>query len=348
MCGVYITPTTSVQKLLYKMSEEAEEAPSELDAKPKNTQSRKWVLTLWLHNTHICLEERMRDLVTTGRVRFIAFGEEVCPRSEALHYQAYVVGYNNITFKQLGKWFGPEHFFQPMYGTLRQNEDYCSKEGTFVKLGDEPKQGERNDIIGFKKIIEDNPHTPPVKLAREDLKFSHYVKYHNGLEKYHHDIRSESIRMDRTRPKVYIRCGDTGSGKTKWLDDTFGLLEWARMPAPTSNWWITSTVSYSDTVLVDDVGPTKIPKIEEFLEWTDRYPVEFNTKGGFAWWKPKNIVFTSNYCWTDWWPNMNSEHPSYHAIYRRIFRIDLVYTHSPIERFYPNNEEHLDAVQPQA
>lgn len=70
------------------------------------------VLTLWLHNTHTCLEECMRDLVTTGRVRFIAFGEEVCPSSKALHCQAYSVGYDKIRNKQLMKWFGEEHFFE--------------------------------------------------------------------------------------------------------------------------------------------------------------------------------------------------------------------------------------------
>lgn len=76
-----------------------------------------------------------------------------------------------------------------MYGTLHQNEEYCSKEGSFVKIGDEPKQGERNDILGLRKLIEDNPHTPPVKLARLDLQFKTYTQCHNALDKYHHDSK---------------------------------------------------------------------------------------------------------------------------------------------------------------
>lgn len=108
------------------------------------------------------------------------------------------------------------------------------------------------------------------------------------------------------------------------------------MPNPTGSWWITPTVSAADTVLIDDVGPTKIPKVEEFLEWTDRYPVEFNSKGGHLWWKPKNIVITSNCSWRQWWPKLTTVHEA--AIERRITRVDLVYKDMPEERIIYNAE----------
>lgn len=275
----------------------------------------------------------MANLTDTGRVRFIAYGEEVCPETGRTHYQTYVVFYNPVRLHTLVKYFGKGHHFEVMRGSLQQNHDYCSKEGRFHKLGDEPRQGERHDLIGFKRKLETG--LAPVEVAEEEGHFGAYVKYHAGMEKYAHHVRGKKIRCDRTMPKVYLRIGDTRTGKTKWLDDTFGLDGWARMPNPTSNWWITPTVSYSDTVLIDDVGPGKIPKVEEFLEWTDRYPVEFNSKGGNLWWKPKNIVITSNKPWIEWWPKIEARH--YDAVKSRIFRIDYLYTQPELNRVeYPN------------
>lgn len=303
----------------------------------KNPRSTNWVATLWLHQAHSCLEETMRSLVDTGRLRFIAFGEEVCPETGTLHYQAYLCGYQDRkpSLKQLIKWFGTGHNFEVMRGTLKHNEVYCSKEGSFTKLGDEPKQGERTDLIGFTRLIDAGARPSDIAIDNE-LHRAAFVKYHAGLEKYAHAVRERNIRTDREMPKVYIRIGDSGSGKTRFLDEQFGLASWARMPNPTGSWWITPAVSYSDTVLIDDVGPGKIPKVEEFLEWTDRYPIEFNSKGGHLWWKPKNIVFTSNCRPSEWWPKITDAHRE--AVERRIYRIDLVFKDKPEEHIYPNGE----------
>lgn len=306
------------------------------EEEPRNPQATNWVATLWLHQAHSCLEETMKSLTDTGRLRFIAFGEEVCPETGTLHYQAYLCGYQDRkpSLKQLIKWFGTGHNFEVMRGTLKHNEEYCSKEGSFTKLGDEPRQGERHDVIGKKRRIDSG--MTPVESAEEEGHFGTFIKYHAGLEKYAHHVRAKTLRLDRTQPKVYIRVGDPGSGKTRWLDEQFGLDGWARMPNPTGSWFITPAVSYSDTVLIDDVGRGKVPKVEEFLEWTDRYPIEFNSKGGHLWWKPKNIVFTSNSHPNDWWPNISAHHKE--AVERRIYRIDLVYKDRPEEHFYPNGE----------
>lgn len=308
---------------------------NQMSEEDSTVQSRKWVATLWLHQAHICLEETMKNLTDTGRIRFIAYGNEVCPTTGTLHYQTYIVCYKPTRKSQLEKWFGHGHNFDPMYGTLGQNETYCSKEGAFTKLGDEPRQGERHDLTGFKRKLDTGMQ--PEDIAEEEGHFGTFVKYHTGMAKYAHHIKGKRVKMDRDMPKVYIRVGDSGSGKTRWLDEQFGLSGWARMPNPTGNWWITPSVSNSDTVLIDDVGPSKIPKVEEFLEWTDRYPIEFNSKGGFLWWKPKNIIFTSNCTWEDWWPKLTDAHRE--AVGRRIYRIDLVFKDKPVESFYPNNAD---------
>lgn len=301
-------------------------------------RSRKWVATLWLHQSHRCLEDLMKDLTDTGRVRFIAYGEEVCPDTGTLHYQAYIVFHQAQQLSRCIRLFGDGHHFEPMYGSLKQNEHYCSKEGSFHKLGDEPKQGENPALNGFKRILEANPKKRPVEVAFEnEIHFGTFLKYSRALKEYSTYILERECIMNRDRPKVYIRIGDSGSGKTRWLDERFGLDGWARVPNPTSCWFFTERAAYRDTILIDDIGPTKAPKIEEILEWTDRYPIEQNTKGGHIIIKPKNIVITSNTDWKEWWPNMSPAHKE--AFERRIFCVSLVFKDRPTECFYPNNPE---------
>lgn len=297
-------------------------------------------MTLWLHVTERCWEERLKEMVDDGILRFCAYGAETCPSTGTLHYQAYCSFKNARSLNKVRAMFEDCHV-EPMEGSFKDNEIYCSKEGSFTKLGKEPKQGERNDLEDVKRKLDEGQYH--MDIAEDPASFSVVAQHHRFFEKYEHHVRSKQMRLDRDKPMVYIRQGGSDSGKTRWLDEQFGELGWARMPNPTSSWWITPTVSRASVVLIDDVGPSKIPKIEEFLEWTDRYPVEFNSKGGFLWWKPKIIVFTSNVPWYEWWPKISPEH--YAAIKRRIHRIDVVYKDRPTYSVFPNQEHGADEAQ---
>jgi hypothetical protein len=120
---------------------------SETEPDYSKITARQWVATLWPHMVHTCLEDTMKNLTDTGRVRFIAYGEEVSPSTGHLHYQAYIVYYKPVRLSQVIRQFGNGHHFEVMRGSLKQNEAYCSKEGHFTKLGNEPRQGERHDLI---------------------------------------------------------------------------------------------------------------------------------------------------------------------------------------------------------
>lgn len=198
-------------------------------------------------------------------------------------------------------------------------------------------------MLAVKRKIDFGEHT--MDIMEEDDCFEVVARYKRAFTDYEHHIRGKKLRSDRTQPKVYIRIGDPGTGKTRWLDEQFGFNGWASMPDPNGTWWITPTVSRADTVLIDDLGPKKAPKIEEFLRWTDRYPVEFHTKGGFLWWKPKNIVITSNFEVKDWWNDISEVHMQ--AVMRRVYRIERVYKDRPSEVLYQNEEYQEDPAHPQ-
>lgn len=263
----------------------------------------------------------MKNLTDTGRVRFIAYGEEVCPNTGALHYQAYLVFYQPQQLSRCIRLFGQGHHFEGMRGTLKQNEDYCRKEGSFHKLGDEPKQGERNDIIGFKRRIDAGEE--PADIARTELQFATYVKYHNGLEKYKRNLRLTQVMEDGFyEPELYVRIGPAGSGKTRWVFDRFGYANVCTMYPyqPGGKFFIPPDVG--DVVLFDDVQAGSIPPLALFKQLTDGHPRKFECKGGEVVWRPKVIVITSNHPPSQWWPNISAA--DVQAIERRITEIVVV------------------------
>lgn len=308
---------------------------------PASTKARNWCFTL----NNYTEEDAQRIARPYEWVKYVAYSREVAPTTGTPHFQGFLCCWEPQRLSAI-KLYLPRAHLEVMHGRLIDNDRYCTKQGTqeLIELGERPMQGMRSDLIGFKRRIDRGEE--PVQIAEDEPHFGAYVKYHTGMEKYAHHVRAKKIRFDREMPRVYIRIGDSGSGKTKWLDDEFGKGNWARMPNPTSSYWITPTVSRADTVLVDDVGPAKVPKVEEFLEWTDRYPIEFNSKGGHLWWKPKNIVFTSNIHWISWWPKLTDAHKA--AVERRIHAVALVYKDEPEQWSWPNGFGPDGPVQAQA
>ncbi len=78
-------------------------------------------------------------------------------------------------------------------------------------------------------------------------------------------------------------------------------------------------------MLFDDVKINEIPSIGQVLELTDRYPLQVKIHNGFDCWKPKVIVFTSNYPPEEWW-NLTGIRPSFDAFMDRVTKVEhLVY-----------------------
>lgn len=72
-----------------------------------------------------------------------------------------------------------------------------------------------------------------------------------------------------------------------------------------------------ETVLFDDFeGEIPLPVI---LRLTDGYPERVPFKGGYRWYHPKQVIFTSNMEWKSWWPSCTQEHRD--AFARRITKV---------------------------
>ena len=201
-----------------------------------------------------------------------------------------------------------------MKGDFKSNEAYCSKQGELVKMGREPAQGQRNDIIAVKRLIDSGKR--PMEIADEyEEHFGTVAKFDGFLNRYHSYKRRKLLQDDRSMPDVIIKWGPPRTGKTAWCDDEFGTSGWQRVPGKGVKWFNNCDC---DVVLFDDVKINEIPPIGAILELTDRYLVDVDSKyGGLIPWKPKTVVFTSNYHPREWW-NLNGIMPSFEAFMSRV------------------------------
>lgn len=299
-------------------------------------KSRNFVATLWLHVTERCWEEIMREYVDTGRIRFIAYGEETCPRTGTLHYQTYMCFKNGVRVKTVREMF-PDCHVEPMEGSLHQNEVYCSKQGTFTKLGDEPKQGARNDILAVRDLIVEGER--PMKIARtteDEAVFTTVARHHRFFADLYRECSWHRRCADGFNPpKTYIRIGGPDTGKSSYIHELHGyddVWKWNPLMGKFFDGYIDQSV-----VVFEDVQKGEIPPISFLKQLLDGYPMRVPIKCDpqGATWQARIIYFTSNEEPQCWYEYTNNSH--YEAFMSRIFKAVRVYKDRPEEVFHTSN-----------
>ena len=175
-----------------------------------NNRCRNFVVTNWN-----CDEKKCETLIENGQLKFIAYGKERCPSTDREHFQTYISFHNGRkpTAKLLG-WIGGlwgdiRCNVAPMYGSLKQNESYCSKESTLTKLGVEPKQGNRADLRDVIERIKQGTETVE-NLMLDDP--GYYHQYGRTLTKAEDVVNRRKCRKWMTVGEWY--WGPTGVGKS--------------------------------------------------------------------------------------------------------------------------------------
>ncbi|AJP36442.1 replication-associated protein [Avon-Heathcote Estuary associated circular virus 17] len=251
------------------------------------------------------------------KLRYFAYGEEICPETKREHFQCFAQAWKPMRLTGWKKLFPTAHI-EIMRGNFRENEAYCSKEGKLTEYGEKPNEnGKKSTLINYKRKIDEGDSV--LGIAEMEDYFPTYVMYRNGLHEYKRHVRSKKVQNDRTMPEVYVRIGPAGTGKTRWMDEKFGLDGWIQAPDNTGKWFDGCD---RDVILFDDVEAGQIPPLSSWKRLCDRYPLQVPIKGGFITWKPKTIVFTSNTHPKLWWPNLSEFDVG--AIERRITEIVVV------------------------
>jgi len=278
-------------------------------------KAKNWVGTFWLHmmpGDFVDGTTYFQAFIDSGEWTFCAFGEEVAPTSGALHFQTYFSTRNQRSWKTVSAdhW---GHHIEPMYGSFKDNEVYCSKEGSFIKLGHEPAQGNRTDIEYL------------VERAKEGVDWMQDIDTHAGtiarshrfLDLVREKARHARLKTDTTQPEVIACIGAPGIGKTRWFRDRYPDGDVVMFDGKFFN-----NFTGSDHILIDEMGPGVMP-LELFKQISDRYCVPVNIKNGCMAWKPRVLCFTSNYDICEWWKDLGPT--QYAAVARRFTEIKKIF-----------------------
>lgn len=275
-----------------------------------------WVFTGW----------DVEEPVFSDKMKYLCYEAETCPDTKRHHWQGYVGFYNSqrmdsvisiLNFKKHPR-------VAIMRGNLKQNKDYCSKEGGFTKHGSVPIcQGKRTDLITVSEMVRNGASDADIinKVVIGDD--GSEVDYGEKWRANYGGIRAMRAALKKTRTRlqgpmdVRIRWGEPGIGKTWAVYDEFGEDQvYVKMPG---KWW--DGYTNQKCIIIDDFDPENCFDItyDFYLKLLDIYPMTVEYKGGTTpiAFETRTIIFTSNYDPRTWFVEKKNRK----AFFRRVKQI---------------------------
>lgn len=294
-------------------------------------KTRSFVVTNW----NVDPPTDYEALVAEGQLRFIAYGEEVCPTTGRLHHQAFCYFHNQRgttrrVLNNIGSMFGPVHcYVAPMRGSFSENEAYCSKESTLTKVGDEPSQGERGDIKEIAQAILSGEKTSDdICVSNPEL----HRQYGRTLDRLEIISLRKQFRTEMTKGIWYT--GPTGSGKShKAFTETHG--EYGPYNPDThyvknlhEEWW--DGYRGQPVVILNEFRGQV--RFSELLDLVDKWPKMVKWRGRESVpFLAKYVIVTSSVCPRDVYYNLSSDE-SWAQFERRFDVIELPERPSPSKK----------------
>lgn len=219
-------------------------------------EGRNFVVTTWDAN----------PLEFTTHMRFLAYAQETCPTTQRLHWQTYLSFKDVKTLSAAIKYISKLCITHPsvdiMRGTFQDNEKYCSKQGTLIKHGKEPHQGQRNDLVDLVGQIREGRRVDDIALENPQM-FHQYGRTFSVVE----DITMRQLfRTEMTLCDWLV--GPTGSGKSHTALSTYNPSTHYILPDD-NGWW--DGYRQQETVVIQEFrGDTM--KYSQLLELIDKWP----------------------------------------------------------------------------
>ncbi|UOK21048.1 replication associated protein [Chifec virus UA13_77] len=228
--------------------------------------------------------------------------------NNTMHIQGWVTFNKKMRLQEL-KNLNSKCHWEGMKGSLKKNEEYCSKSETKISIYYSNSQS--IDLKPMEQLKLDCENEEQLKTIYE-MNFNLSCKFHAFIQKYH--SMQQKPRDHITAGMVII--GPTGCGKTGQVRHSFDLSDmyWK----PHGPWW-------------DGYANQKIVIFDEFYSWysygdmlrlLDRYPLKVPIKGSFQEFNSELVIFTSNQHWDKWYPNI----PNKASLMRRLsVKIDMYF-----------------------
>lgn len=163
--------------------------------------------------TNFNVEADYDEIYARGQLSYLGYGLEEAPTTGRLHAQGWLHFINPRStgvgaLKKIGIELGGAHV-EPMRGSIRQNEAYCSKAAELAEWGTVPQQGTAADLketiarmgqgeTSVDAIVMDDPH--------------YFHMYGRTLDRAE-DIANRTLYRDTMTEGIWL-WGPTGVGKT--------------------------------------------------------------------------------------------------------------------------------------
>ncbi len=257
-------------------------------------------------------------------VRYLTWQYERAPDTDQLHLQGYIELLNSHYVSWLHNHISCTACYFERLGTQKQASVYVHKQESRVSgpysLGIPTEgQGERTDLSQFRDAIvtgatlRDLSENYLPQLAR-------YGRLYDRLKTLYRPNRREG-----SGPSITLLIGISGTGKTRSVYDLWELdVNFYRIPSiRQSKIWIDGYDGHTKVLLDEFAGASSSLKLTDLLELLDSYPLRLHIKGGFTYFRPKEIMITTNLhpiMWYDW----SKRQAQYLALKRRIKKV-LIY-----------------------
>lgn len=303
--------------------------------KKRPRQSAAWVATIWPEKRPgVFTAEFFEDLVErrVQNLRFIAFGVEITPTTNREHLQAFLYFYNEKATSTTNGIRLAKNLFGAgaarmdcMMGNFQNNDEYCSKESSLQKFGDEPRQGLRGDLQETVDAIRVGDLTV-AEIMNEDSTFYH--QYGRTLRDVEDESRRNLWRTWMTEGIWY--WGEAHTGKTEFAMEGYHP-ETHYIKCLDDQWWDGLKPSHHTVILNEFRGNHMT--LSELLAVVDKWPHHVKTRGR----QPlpflaRKVIVTSPMHPKDIYPKALLEKDKLGQLLRRFKIIQTIYDPAKDER----------------
>lgn len=218
-----------------------------------------------------------RELMREGHIRWLAYGDEMTKTGKP-HHQLFMYLRGNVTWgprklNQMGNWFGPIHCrVEPMWGSVDENDYYCSKENALVEFGKKPAPGFRGDLDETKEKLMKGDITVDQVAVENPHMFHQYGRTLSAIE----DIAlRQRYRKEMTRGTWYT--GPSDAGKSHAVHEGFDPDTHYVKPLAEADlkWW--DGYTGQETVIFNEFrGQIQFCKL---LDLMDKWPKTVSRRG---------------------------------------------------------------------
>lgn len=291
-----------------------EEILIEEDESLKNTQGRRWMLTI--NNPTKTDDEILEYVQGLEHFKYAMFQRERGHETNTEHIQMFIIFSIGKRFSTVKSYFPTAHIEQSR-GTNVQCRDYCSKSDTRVsgpfELGQFAEERARTDVTSFMQLVDAGASDYELKR----LYPTQFLKELNKLPKLRAVSKIDYSKQQRDVEVWYV-WGDSGSGKSTYVEDLTISETTFRVD------------TFDNSAFTDYVGE-KVLIIDEFkgqftLQFMNRlldsFPVKLRGLNYLGFARFTKVYIISNFSYKDLYKNEQSENKGqYDGFVRRLHHI---------------------------